>query len=197
GRLMFSNAKSDSGVFIWCWNTVPRYSLNHEKIILDSRSDFAHLQMSHFTALTHAFTQIIKTKKTTDSVFKNISCLVVQLHGFSNCKRSTKQGQEADVIISAGLNKSSIHWLERIVEKIQLCVKNEFKIYLFPKDVNELGATANAIGKIVNGCRHTSNDFKFIHIEMNDTFRRVMEADAQIREAFFRCLCDNMKIIDH
>jgi hypothetical protein len=180
GRLILLDAqKSYCGVLAWAWNTVPRYTQDQNLKILDNRSDFAHAQRSYFTALTDAFLKVFNNKKAISAIPSTIRCVFVQLHGFTNDKRKTLQGKEADIIISSGLKRYP-KWLPILRDQLR-SFEHNLKIYAFPIDIEELGAINNRIGNIVNDFDAGKENYRFIHVELSDSTRKNLKEEKMLR----------------
>lgn len=141
------------------WNTVSR-----------KQADMAHLSESYFQSFTQAFVESIPNGK------------VIQLHGFEQKKRKSADGQDADMIISAGIANPP-DW----VKKIAHCFKqslSSYQIKLYPEDIQELGALTNAQNNLLQSLQYQS----FLHIEMSKPLRETLANNAQLRQQFNMCL---------
>ncbi len=148
-------------------NTVPRYSQlqNGEK----REHDLGKLPDSLFAALTRAFAAVNPQGK------------IVQLHGFTQDKRTSEAGIEAGLILSSGSNRIPGH-----LPVLQRCLQAVFplKVLIYPKEVQELGGTTNISGKILRLSGHDG----FVHIEMDRLVRDRLRRESSLRVSFGNCL---------
>lgn len=164
GELALLWFKTDQ-FYAGAWNSVPRrYQLAGELI----NADMAALPASYFTAFTHAVTKISPIHP------------VIQLHGFSNAKRTTRMGKHANMILSSGSLKPR-PWLLQF----QRCLADKLeRVWLYPTQVTELGGRRNQIGKIVRRYRNA----EFIHWEVSATMRKQLLNDADLRTTIGQCI---------
>lgn len=125
------------------WNTVQR-----------RQADVAHLPKTYFMAFSKAFAKEMPER------------YLIQLHGFSEEKRSSMEGKETQFIISNG-TKSPSHALM----KMNNCLRNlTIPTRIYPIDIKELGATTNVIGKMLRSINFQG----FIHLEMSAGIRKAL-----------------------
>jgi len=141
------------------WNTVSRYE-----------ADIAHLNHTIFQAFTRAFARRYPTGS------------IVQLHGFSQQKRKSQRGQEADMILSNTFNTPS----ERVLMAYRCLSINlsNYVVRLYPYGIMDLGGLGNSNAKTL-----LEHGFKnFVHIEMSHKMRRRLRYSRRIRRQFNDCL---------
>lgn len=160
---------SEEKFFAMAWNTVPR-SYSTGKEIIDS--DLAHLEKSHLMAFSRAISKLFPEGK------------IIQIHGFSNNKRKTKEGKMADMVVSSA-SKVPSEW----VLKYANCMKHlsPHLIFVYPAEVAELGAITNTVALDLQ----KNGYFGFVHIEMNERFRAEMISSNVLRGYFLQCLREN------
>lgn len=107
--------------------------------------------------------------------------VVVQLHGFEASKRETQTAAAADLIISDGTRQPSAE-----LTSVRDCLAEiaPERVLLYGDDVFELGGTLNAVGRAI----HDAGAGRFLHIEMNLTFRERLLMNDSLRIDFARCL---------
>ncbi|MDX2456921.1 MAG: hypothetical protein QNL87_05385, partial [Gammaproteobacteria bacterium] len=117
-------------------NTVPRHYMQ-QGIKIDA--DLAHRTDNLFAALTRAFARVYPAGR------------LVQLHGFNPAKRKTAAGHSAAVIVSAGTA-----WPTPASTAVAACLQSLLNnpVRLYPRDVQELGATTNLQGRLLRGLAH-------------------------------------------
>ncbi len=130
--------------------------------------DLAHTQKTLFNTFAQSFLQQIPQG------------IIIQLHGFSNSRRTSAVGKKAAIIISEGRNNTSAN-LDNLTQCLRQIKQNT---YQYPKMVNELGATTNTLGRWVN--KHHPGHF--IHIECNKKTREQLLKDKAIRKKLTQCL---------
>ncbi len=143
------------------WNTVPRKNV-----------DVAHTTDHPFAAFTRALIRVYP------------AAYVVQVHGFSQDKRRTTTGTNADLIVSNGTYAPSLS-----IRRFAVMLQSDFpfgQIQLFPTEVQELGATSNIQGNIL---RHAGSN-RFMHLEMSQDLRLRMVNDPQARRSLLKNLAD-------
>ena len=147
-------------------NTVPRIYKKEGNLM---NSDMAHLEHSYFVAITKAFAKVFPNGK------------IVQLHGFDVEKRKTDNGKYANVITSSGSNTPK-SWVVNFTE----CLQNKFEetIYLYPRDIKELGGINSIIAKTLQIIGHPG----FLHIEMDIPFRENLLKDDESLNKLMGCL---------
>ncbi|MCF7970137.1 MAG: hypothetical protein K9L22_03100 [Methylococcaceae bacterium] len=151
------------------WNSVPRYA---EMKGFSAKADMAHLSQTYWQVFTQAFAQQFAHAR------------IIQLHGYERSKRKSKQGKDSEMIVSAG-HYNPPAW----VQKTAHCLKQKMpgKVSLFPYDVNELGATTNSQGQLLQGLNHQG----FLHIEMSLSLRKSLLDSAELRQLLLDCLQDS------
>jgi len=151
------------------WNSAHRYS---KKIIGFDSADLSKARQSYFMSFSKA-------------VAKNFpSSFLIQIHGFTRKKRNSLQGKGADMILSQGGRIAADYMFS-----LKSCLQNNFNdknIYLYPHDINELGATKNSIALHLNQLRF----FQFIHIEINRPLRKVLLEDKTQLNKLSECLME-------
>lgn len=130
-------------------------------------ADLAHIKESHFNSFSEAFAKVKKDD------------FLIQLHGFDNKKRKTKDGKSADIIVSNSTKKPS----KKVIE-LNECFKSFAKSKLFPYEVDELGALTNENAKVLKSFGHSG----FIHIELNKDTREKLKSNAKFIRGFLGCL---------
>jgi hypothetical protein len=163
------------------WNTVHRYGADkgisrnrgyrHRPDSSDPTDtwDMARLSRSYFTAFTHAFAGA-----------EPRGCLI-QLHGFSQKKRDSRAGRDADMIISNGTRQLS-HELRAFSDCLKIGMPGMIRSY--PTEVEELGGTQNTIGALLRARGHTG----FVHIEMSYPLRVRLKKESALRQVFLQCI---------
>jgi len=111
--------------------------------------------------------------------------VIIQIHGFSQAKRSSQVGRKADIILSSG----SRHKTGRsrvLLEKLSNCLggKGFSNIFIYGKDIAELGATKNAVKNIVRQTGSTN----FLHIELSLAQRKELLNDKKKMASFYQCI---------
>lgn len=147
-------------------NTQHRYETEH--------SDLSRLRYSLFTAVIEALQQLDRQVK------------VIQVHGFNETKRKTTSASNADFILSNGSVVPDIYLLQ-----MQSCLRDNAQLLgrTYGRDVFELGATINPIGKLINSYNKASHrqnpspvteehittpKMQFLHIEIPRKIRNAL-----------------------
>ena len=153
------------------FNTVPRHYTQHGMQI---DADLAHREDNLFAALTRAFARVYPAGR------------LVQLHGFNPAKRKTAAGHSAAVIVSAGTA-----WPTPASTAVAACLQSLLNdpVRLYPRDVQELGATTNLQGRLLRGLAHNG----FVHVELSRTLRERLRSEAPLRADFAACLYSGME----
>lgn len=140
------------------WRTLPR-----------QQADLAHLEATYFQAFTRAFAQAFP------------SGTVMQLHGFEQEKREGRSAGDADIVLSNGTRTPP----ERL-RQIGQCWHRTLGVIvkLYPDDVKDLGATANAQAMLLHGMGYPG----FLHIEMSTLVRERLQQRKHERAIFLQCL---------
>ena len=109
---------------------------------------------------------------------------IYQLHGFTSKKRKTSSGRKAKIILSNG----SKNYKQDLV-KLSKCLKSSITpdVYIYGKDIMELGATTNAQIHSL----HSLGYWGFTHIEMLYSIREELTDKKSIRDIFAKCLLEN------
>jgi len=152
------------------WNTVHRYSSGGGRNDQGSApADMAHTDHSYFQAFTRAFARRYPHGS------------IVQLHGFSQQKRDTKEGRSADMVLSSGSMNvtSSLLQLNRCFQQQFIGVSR-----LFPMDIHELGATTNRNASMLRTMDFTG----FVHVEMSAPLRKKLVEVKFLRERMLSCI---------
>lgn len=165
---MFDTYTCSIGWKLFFENTflVAQFSSAHR--YTNSNSDLAHSQYNHFTAFASAYGKY------------NRDGYLIQIHGFSNNKRVSQEGKEAEVIVSSGERKSS----DKAISINECLKKKGFNSFLYPLEINELGGTKNASKKVLKELLHQG----FIHIELNLSLRKQLLKSKKLRREFGQCL---------
>jgi len=158
-----------TGFSYLAWNTTKRSTMDNSNSL---KADLAHRDDSFFTALTHAFAAHFPTS--------NLN----QLHGFSSKKRKSNAARMASIIISSGHK-----WPSAAAIASYRCLSKHLSesVLLFPKDVQELGATQNSQGKLLRRLGLT----RFVHIELSNEFRGKLLDDKDLSKMVVSCVSDN------
>lgn len=116
--------------------------------------------------------------------------LVFQLHGFSKAKRKNLPAQQADVILSYGVNLPTMYLAK--LHRAKNCIASVAKVevLVFPAQINELGGTTNVIGQ---GLRQLGFFEQFIHIELSREIRKAMNQDPRLSAQVLNCIVDGVK----
>ena len=149
------------------WNTVPRW---YEENGLKVDADLAHIGVSYFNAFGRAFARLCSG-----------GC-VVQLHGFDQSKRTTPEGQAADLIISAGTKTPST--AARSLAKCLAAKLAPETVLLYPEEVTELGGTTNENGRALRAMGVDG----FIHVEIARELRQRLVDEPKLRDRFADCV---------
>jgi hypothetical protein len=136
-------------------------------------SDQSTAPNSPFIAATRAFVTSYKQPK------------ILQLHGFSQSKRRTFEGQRADIVLSHGANMP-LPYLNQLTSAAK-CIKSVmgYNALVFPKGVIELGGTKNVIGKEMRKFGHFHH---FFHIELSQDVRIALRKDEQAAQQLLHCI---------
>lgn len=150
------------------FNTTPRYNNNDDQD--EHVVDVAHAEANYFSALARA---VAHTRP---------QAWLVQLHGFASAKRRTPAGQGADMILSAG-----VPWPGAAVRTLRDCLEPlaPDAVRLYATEVDELGATRNAQGRVLRAAGHPG----FMHIEMSERLRERLLGNAAHVAILAECLC--------
>lgn len=136
----------------------------HRKI-----EDMAHSDITIFNAFHLAFSKIYSQD------------MIYQLHGFNNDKRDSDIAKnKAEIILS-----NTTKYPDKQVNEITLCLKEKaINSFLYGKDIFELGGTLNAQAKLLK----ENNSHNFIHIEINESTRELLNKDIKTRNKILGCL---------
>lgn len=137
------------------WNSLHRRTT--------TSSDLAHIDHSPFSAHGHAIAQLYP------------QALLLQLHGFSQQKRSSPAGNSADLIISSAAARPD----PRAVALTRCLSSGSVgEVRLYPRDVKELGGTTNVTAQELQRIGFSG----FIHLEMSAPLRqRLLTEPATLR----------------
>ena len=152
-------------------NTFHEHSLVAVALSTASRSalELTKEPVSYFQAFSQAFIEAYPEGK------------VIQYHGFTQLKRTSKMAKQSDIIVSSG-SESTPAWIKKFHQC--LSAKTGLAIHLYPVQVKELGGTLNAQGDLL---RQQGSD-GFLHIEINYPARQKMKKDAQLRKLLIDCI---------
>jgi len=155
------------------WNTAPAESPVHSPLSPDSHTLPAKGYMLAFTRALMAIE--------TDSY-------VVQLHSFEKNKTYTSNASHADIIISGYGEQPSqtIGWLGRCLKK-----ELDYKVRIFPFEVQEMGAGENISGANYNAVgelMQAEDNQGFVHFAMSSMFREELRSYPQVQQKMFACL---------
>jgi len=151
------------------WNSISRHA---EIKGFSAKADMAHLSQTYWQVFTRTFAKQFPHAR------------IIQLHGYNQSKRKSRQGKDSEIIVSAG------HYYPPVwVQKTATCLKQQMpgKVSLFPYEVNELGATTNTQGQLLRGLNHQG----FLHIEMSLSLRKSLLSSAELRQLLLDCLRDS------
>lgn len=156
----------EANVAAAAWNTVPRWIKQYGATI---DADLAHQEYSFFKAFSRAFAIHYARGR------------VLQIHGFAQQKRTTPAGATADMIISSGRQIPT-----PAVLAVGQCLKQRIPgpVHIYPRDVLELGATTNAIGRALTQLGHTG----FVHLEISRGLRERMRNETSLRQSLLQCI---------
>ena len=114
---------------------------------------------------------------------------VVQIHGFSASKRKTAAGRRAQIIVSGGAN-----WPTALSTDVANCLsERQAEVYLYPRDINELGGTTNSIANWLSSIGKS----QFIHLENSSKMRENILNNPIVRSLIWSCLSkDSAKVGD-
>ena len=157
-RIIGAKLMRASNFQVAAWATVPRIDV-----------DLSHTDATHFQALTRAFGQLYPSGRT------------VQIHGFSQSKRSTDAGRTADVILSNGTTMPN-----QTIDTIDACLTQalDYSILTYPDEVTELGGTTNDQGQALRSLGNNG----FIHLEMSYPLRVEINGNKSLRRDLRQCL---------
>lgn len=160
------------------WFALPAYHSHRPDIMMQNtehrheteNSDMSRIQHSLFTAVVAAFMDLDK------------SVAVIQLHGFNPATRKSDSGAASDFIISNGTDVPSPGFLT-----MQSCLRDNMGLLarVYGRDVFELGATINPVGKLIRSV--SPNKVSFLHIEMSTHLRQAFVAN-ELPEEIISCL---------
>lgn len=142
------------------WNTVSRRSA--------AGADLARARQSYFTALTQAAVDTL------------LAPAVIQLHGYAPERRSTTAGRDSRVIVSSGRLRSN-RYTREITRRLS---RHIAPVRLFPRDIEELGATRNPVGSLL----HQRRRGEFVHIELARELREHLRDAHALSLKLGRCL---------
>lgn len=149
--------------------------INTEHRYETEKSDLARLRYSLFTATVDALRKL------------GTQVNVIQVHGYNEKKRKTASAQQTDLILSNGSAVPDTYMLQ-----VQSCLRDNSQLLarLYGRDVFELGATVNPVGKLLR--RHKNHDIHFLHIELPRRLREQMVSNmsSQDTRQVLKCLLD-------
>lgn len=130
--------------------------------------DLAHRDDTFYYVFTRAF---IKAFPGSD---------IIQLHGFSQTKRSTPRGKQAAIILSLGMR-----FVDAPLKQSADCLTPFYEgVFTYPNQVSELGGTRNTIGRLLR----SNSRARFVHVELNPEVRDQLKSSSEHRRQFFQCL---------
>ena len=165
-----------SGLFsAAAWNTVHRYKNSKKKNGFQGINnslpnwDLADLERSYFTALTRAFTRTFPTGH------------LVQVHGFSQEKRTSWAGRDSDLILSNGTQ----HPPEDLIS-LSDCLKLQLGVMVrvYPLEIRDLGAMENVSARICNDFGNRG----FIQMEMSYPLRQKLLKSEEQAKVITNCM---------
>ncbi|MDZ7686078.1 MAG: hypothetical protein U5O39_14570 [Gammaproteobacteria bacterium] len=142
------------------WNTVSRRG--------GAGADLARARQSYFTALTDAAIDTLLVP------------LVIQVHGYAPERRATRAGRDSRVIVSSGRLRSN-RCTRQITRRLS---RHIAPVRLFPRDIEELGATQNPVGSLL----HQRERGEFVHIELARELREHLRQEHTLSLELGRCL---------
>lgn len=156
-------------------DTIPRPDIimfNSEHRHETENSDMSRITLSLFTAVTEAFIEMQKSVR------------IIQIHAFNPNRRKSDSGADSDIILSSGTLFPNPGMLT-----MQSCLRDNGGLLArsYGRDVFELGATINPVGRLINGA--TNHQVSFLHIELSTLTRKALIAQDIPNEAI-RCLLD-------
>ena len=155
----------EGGLRAGAWNTVHRRG--PERQSLDT--DLAHVQRSHFQALTAALAR------------KAPEARLLQLHGYAQQRRRSAAGRASQLILSAGRREVSA-----AAADLHACLVRRFgtQALLYPTQVQELGGTTNAQSRLLQAQGHGG----FLHLELSRPLREELVESPPRRRDLLECL---------
>lgn len=177
GQQMFDSEWAD----VLMVNTEHRYETKN--------SDLARLRYSLFTGMVDAL-KILNSQIDSENK-KRIR--VIQIHGYNENKRKTESAQQTDMILSNGSVIPDLYMLQ-----VQSCLRDNAQLLarVYGRDVFELGATVNPVGKLLR--RDTDHHIQFLHVELPRRIREAMvfgesggadqKMEPQIMRQVMKCL---------
>jgi hypothetical protein len=148
------------------WNSVSR---NAVVVKSSEKADMAHLDNTYWQAFTRAFAGQFPQGR------------IVQIHGYAQSNRETDGAEASDIIVSAG-RAYPPQW----VQSTAACLKSQMPgtVSLYPFEVDELGGTTNAQGKLLQSLNHEG----FLHLEMSYSMRKLLLDRQDLRRSLATCL---------
>ncbi len=163
---LFSVSKAKAAA----WNSRPR-----KTVCRDGCTDLTHRDDSAFHALTLAFAKEVPHSTT------------VQLHGFSQEKRRSAAGQEAEIIVSSGSLQMSPRAV-RIVEALRKSFEgHDVKLFGAKEpeiSIAELGATLNLQNRDLRALDYEG----FLHLEFCRETREQLKTSKSKRALLLGCI---------
>jgi len=142
------------------WNTISRRGA--------PGADLARARRSYFTAFTEAAIDTLLVPA------------VIQLHGYVPERRATRAGRDSRAIISSGqraTNRPARDIARRLSRHIA-------PVRLFPRDIDELGATRNPVGSLLQRRGRGA----FVHVELARDLRERLRHEHALRLDLGLCL---------
>ncbi len=159
-----------SGKLGWVFmNSVNRYLGKNLADTLDS--DFSSAEPNPLVAVSTGY------------LASHNNGLIIQVHGFNSEKRSSVFGKKADFIISHG--QKGLIKPTTISNNLKQCLNNKLNAlsYIFPNEVNELGATKSQTSRaLAQRYQH------YIHIEISDSMRYRLMNNPEDNQLVLDCI---------
>lgn len=110
---------------------------------------------------------------------------LIQIHGFGQQHRKTQEGASSAVIVSSGSR-----WSSPAVGAVAECLRGTGAgpVRVYPREVDELGATGNIHGRTLRRRGHQG----FVHLEFSLQLRKRLRSETALRAAFSECLVSGM-----
>lgn len=147
----------------WMRSTLPRNAPASD----GGNSDMAHRDDSPLLRASLAFARVYPQGQ------------VIQIHAFEGGKRKSAQAGNAEIILSNGTAHPDVRLLG-----VAQCLRAHYQVRVYGRDVRELGATQNSIGR---GLR-AQGFAGFMHIELSQPLRRQLLRDETQLARLARCL---------
>lgn len=149
------------------FNTVPRSFTDANEV--EVVADLTHIPDTYFLEFAKAAAQALPNSKS------------LQIHGFDQSKRKTKNLAASDIILSAG-HKQPPASLQQGHKKLQQSMQTG--VTLYADEVKELGATTNLQAQALRAIGYQN----FMHIELSRPMREALRSEAKQRQRFLTSL---------